>query len=116
MADGDQDNSLPVIGPNQAIESSRKLDTVLTRSIGDLRRGSLSAKVADLANDMDDFNKESHIVLDGIKDKITLARQKRDEAAEAHHQHYDLIIGDFQDSIDAVEHLSNLPFEKNGSK
>ena len=102
--------TVSVIGSNQAIESSRKLDTHLTRSIDDLRRGSLSAKVSSLALDMDEFNRETHEVLDGVRLKIARARKKRDQAAEVHHQHYDGLIGDFQDSIDAVEKLSNLPF------
>ena len=96
-----------IIPPGQAIESSRRLDTHLTRSISELRRGSLSTKVTDLALEMDDFNAETHTILDGVKEKIGRAREKRDEAADAHHRHYDGLIGDFQDSIDAVERLSN---------
>lgn len=105
-----------IIPPGQAIESSRKLDAVLMRSIRDTRRGSLSAKVADITEQMGDFTQETHIVLDGLRDKIALAREKRDEAAEAQHTHYDGLIGDFQDSIDAVERLSNAPFDGGGKK
>jgi len=104
----------PLIGPGQAIESSRKLDAHLTRSIRDTRRGSLSAKVADITEQMGDFNQETHIVLDGLRDKIAEARKKRDEAAEAQHGHYDQLIGDFQDTIDAVERLSNSPLDGDG--
>ena len=105
-----------IIGPNQVIESSRRLDTVLTRSITDLRRGSLSTKVTSLAAEMDDFNRETHNVLDKVREKIDAARRKRDEAVEVHHAHYDGLINDFQDSIDAVERLSNIPLDSGGEQ
>ena len=106
----------PIIGPNQVIESSRKLDTVLTAGIRAGRRGSLSGKIANLTEDLNDFNKETHVVLDGISDKIAEARTKRDEAAEAQHAHFDGLIGDFQDTIDAVDRLSNIPLDRGGEK
>ena len=115
---GDVSKVSDIIPPGQAIESSRKLDTMLTHSIGSLTRGrrggGLSAKISELASDMEDFNRETDIVLDGIRDKITVARRKRDEASEAQHGHYDGLIGDFQDTIDAVDRISNLPFDKGG--
>jgi hypothetical protein len=109
-------NANPVLAPNQAIESSRKLDTALNGSIKALRRGSLSGKINSLAEEMAEFEIESHKVVDGIREKIVAAKEKRDEAAEAQHAHYDGLIGDFQDSIDAVERLSNLPLESGGKR
>jgi len=106
----------PLIGPNQAIESSRKLDTALNGSIRALRRGSLSAKISILSDEMADFEVESHRVVDGIRQKVADARDKRDEAAAAQHAHYDGLIGDFQESIDAVERLSNLPLGGSGRR
>jgi hypothetical protein len=105
-----------IIPPGQAIESSRRLDTHLTRAIRDTRRGSLAGKIADITEQMGDFAQETHVVLDGISDKIATARMKRDEAAEAQHAHFDGLIGDFQDTIDAVDRLSNFPLDRGGEK
>lgn len=105
-----------IIPRGQAIESSRQLDAHLTRSIDDLKRGSLSAKVTSLSMQMDGFNAETHRSLDMVAEKIRLARQKRDEAVEVHMRHYDGLIDDFEHSIDAVEQLSNLPLDKGGTK
>src|SRR5277367_1876578 len=115
---GDVGKVSDIIPPGQAIESSRKLDTMLTHSISSLSRGrrsgGLSSKISELAADMETFNQETDIVLDGIRDKMTVARAKREEAAEVQHGHFDNLIGDFQDTIDAVDRLSNLPFDKGG--
>ena len=110
MSDGDEPKHETILPPNQVIESSRKLD------IRESRSGSLSGKIANLTEDIQAFSQETHTVLDGISDKIATAREKREEAAEAHHSHYDKLIGDFQDSIDAVERLSNIPLEGGGKK
>lgn len=106
-----------IIPPGQAIESSRKLDIHLQNSVKDFRRrerGALSTKISDLATEMDDFNTETHLVVDGVRDKIRLARRKRDEAVEVQHAHYDGLIGDFQETIDASEQFSNLPLDRGG--
>lgn len=105
-----------IIGPNQAIESSRKLDTHLTRSINDLKRGSLSVKVSSLAEEIGDFHRETHAVVDAVRARMTLARAKRDEAAAVYHAHYGGVIRDFQETIDAVEKLSNLPLDSSGDE
>lgn len=104
----------PLYPPNQVIESSRKLDTHLSESVQTLRRGSLSAKIGSLADEMADFNAESHKVVDGIREKVARAREKRDEAAAAQHAHYDGLINDWQDSIDSAERLSNIPLGGRG--
>jgi hypothetical protein len=105
-----------IIPPGQAIESSRRLDLHLNKSIRATRRGHLSSKISELAADMEDFNRETDVVLDGLRDKMQLARRKREEATEAQHGHFDGLIGDFQDTIDAVDRLSNLPFDNGGEK
>ena len=105
-----------IIGPNQVIESSRKLDAHLGRSISDLRRGSLSVKVTSLVEDMGDFHRETHAVVDAVKARMAQAREKRDQAAAVYHQHYGGMIRDFQETIDAVEQLSNLPLDGNGGE
>lgn len=109
-------NNEPIIGPNQVIESSRKLDTVLAKGIREGRRGSLSGKIANLLDDMEDFTRETHTVIDGVAEKIAEARQKREEAAEAQHAHFGGLIKDFQDTIDAIDRLANYPFEEDGKK
>jgi hypothetical protein len=117
MSEGDDKSNgkvSEIIPPGQAIESSRRLDTHLTRSIEDLKRGSLSAKVTSLSIQMDSFNVETHRSLDAVAERIRLARAKRDEAVEVHMRHYDGLIDDFEQSIDAVEQLSNLPLDRGG--
>ena len=103
-----------ILRPGQAIESSRKLDNLLTDGIKEARRGTIPGKVDDLISDMADFNAETHLVLDGVRDKMQEARRKREEAAEVQHAYLDGSIGDFQKTIDAIDRLSNSPFVKGG--
>lgn len=55
-------------------------------------RLSLSGKLAALTESAHDFHKGTEAVLDGIEEKIALAKTKRDAAAETHHSFYDGII------------------------
>ena len=92
-----------IIPPGQAVASSRTLDPLVEKSlktIHQLRRGSLAAKVAALSVDMSDFNRESHEHLDVLAEKIALARAKRDQALAIQHAYYDAHIGDFQDTTE----------------
>ena len=105
-----------IIKPGQAIESSRKLDNLLSTGIREAKRGTVTGKVDDLLSDMADFEAETHVVLDGVRDKMQDARRKREEAAEVQHSYLDSRIGDFQKTIDAIDRMSNSPLGGGGKK
>jgi hypothetical protein len=88
---------------------SRKLDAVLVEGIKEGRRMSLKGKMAALTESAADFTKETHATLDGISSKIAVAREKRDAAALKHHGYYDGIISGIEESVEAIDRLSNVP-------
>ena len=115
MAD-DGDKVSDIIPPGQAIESSRKLDNLLSAGIREGRRGTVAGKIDDIMSDMAEFEAETHVVLDGVRDKMLGARAKREEAAEAQHAYLDSRIGDFQKTIDAIDRMANSPLGGGGKK
>lgn len=78
------------------------------------RRLSIAGKMAALTERAKDFNTKTEGVLDGIAEKITKAEAKRDTAAEKHHAYYDLVIAGVDESISAIERLSNGPLSEGG--
>jgi hypothetical protein len=75
---------------------------------------SLLGKMKHLTESARDFHSDTEIVLDGIADKIRLAREKRDAAAEVHHGYYDGIIDGVEESIEVIDRLSNGPLHEDG--
>jgi hypothetical protein len=75
---------------------------------------SLTGKMQALTERALDFHKKTEGVLDGISEKIVKAEHKRDIAAEKHHDYYDSIIAGVDDSIKAIERLSNVPLHEGG--
>lgn len=86
-----------------------RLDAVLTAGIREGRRMSLKGKMAALTESAQDFTKETEAVLDGISEKIALARTKRDAAKDRHHGYYDGIIEGIDESTAVIDRLSNDP-------
>lgn len=78
------------------------------------RKMSLTGKMAALTERAQDFHKKTESVLDGIAEKIAKAEIKRDEAAGKHHGYYDAIIAGVDDSVKAIERLSNVPLGEGG--
>lgn len=78
------------------------------------RKMSLTGKMAALTERAQDFHKKTESVLDGIAEKIAKAETKRDEAADKHHGYYDAIIAGVDDSVKAIERLSNVPLGEGG--
>lgn len=77
-------------------------------------RLSLAGKMAALTERARDFNTKTETVLDGIADKITKAEARRDMAETKHHAYYDGIISGVDDSIAAIDRLSNGPLSQDG--
>lgn len=76
---------------------------------------SLSGKMAALTESAQDFHNSTEAVLDGIAEKIALAKTKRDVAAEKHHGFYDGIIKGVEDSVTVIDRLSNgVPLSEGG--
>lgn len=98
---------------------NRGADTIVTArvltTIARDRRMSLTGKMAALTERAQDFHKKTEDVLDGIAQKITSAEAKRDIAAEKHHGYYDGIIAGVDDSIKAIDRLSNGPLGEGGA-
>lgn len=75
---------------------------------------SLLGKMKALTESAEDFTKETHATFDGIAAKIQAAKKKRDVAAARHHGYYDGIIAGVDESVEAIDRLSNLPLENDG--
>ena len=80
------------------------------------KRLSLAGKMAALTERANDFTRDTEKVLDGIAEKITAAEAKRDLAKEKHHGYYDGIVKGIEDSITAIDRLSNCPLSEGGEK
>ncbi len=78
------------------------------------KRMSLLGKLAHLTADADKFTEETVQVLDGIAEKIALARARRDVAKEKHHGYYDGIIKGVEESVTVIDRLSNGPLPEGG--
>lgn len=78
------------------------------------KRMSLLGKLAHLTDDALKFTDETGEVLDGISEKIALARQRRDVAKQKHHGYYDGIIKGVEDSVTVIDRLSNGPLPEGG--
>ena len=112
MTDGDDvkptADKLPIIGPNQAIESSRRLDNHLKRSIGETKKASSLADVAARIR----TKKAKHDMLAsdwGTRlDKMDAAEPALIEAGES-------VLSEREDDMKEMERnirvLGNLPFE-----
>lgn len=77
---------------------------------------SLLGKMAHLTESAQDFTRETEAVLDGIAEKIKVAKQKRDIAKDRHHGYYDAIITGVDESVQVIDRLSNSPLPENGDK
>lgn len=77
-------------------------------------RLSITGKMAALTERAQDFHKTTEGVLDGIAEKITVAEAKRNVAAEKHHGYYDMIIAGVDESVKAIDRLSNGPLPEDG--
>jgi uncharacterized protein (DUF488 family) len=75
---------------------------------------SLTGKMAALTESAQDFTKETEAVLDGIAEKIALARTRRDVAKDKHHAYYDQIIEGVEESVKVIDRLSNSPLPEDG--
>lgn len=75
---------------------------------------SLLGKLSHLTEDAQKFNDETVMVLDGIGEKIAVARTKRDVAKDKHHGYYDTIIKGVEDSVEVINRLSNGPLSEGG--
>jgi hypothetical protein len=114
--------------PDPATDSAGRTD--ITRAVADAadrltaarvvtkmqREGrlSISGKMAALTDRARDFHAKTESVLDGIAEKISAAEAKRDTAAEKHHGYYDAIIAGVDESVKAIERLSNGPLPEGG--
>ncbi len=78
------------------------------------KRMSLLGKLAHLTADADKFTEETVQVLDGIAEKIALARARRDIAKDKHHGYYDGIIKGVEESVTVIDRLSNGPLPEGG--
>jgi|SRR5579872_5246424 len=75
---------------------------------------SLLGKLAHLTADAEQFTDETGKVLDGISEKIALARARRDIAKDKHHGYYDGIIKGVEESVTVIDRLSNSPLPEGG--
>lgn len=70
--------------------------------------------MAALTESAQDFSTSTEAVLDGIAEKIALAKTKRDAAADKHHGFYDGIIKGVDESVAVIDRLSNGPLSEDG--
>lgn len=99
---------------NIAHAADRIVTARILTNIARENRLSIAGKMAALTERANEFNAKTESVLDGIAEKINVAEAKRDIAAEKHHGYYDGIIAGVDDSIAAIDRLSNGPLPQGG--
>ncbi len=87
---------------------------VVSQMVREGKRMSLLGKMQHLTETAQDFHRETEAALDGIAAKIEAAKKKREEAEATHHGYYDAIMAGVDESIKAIDRLSNGPLPEGG--
>lgn len=104
-----------LVNPDEIAHATDKIVTArILTNIARENRLSIAGKMAALTERAKDFNAKTETVLDGIAEKITKAEAKRDIAEQKHHGYYDTIIAGTDESIAAIDRLSNGPLPSAG--
>jgi hypothetical protein len=84
--------------------------TILARN----RKMSQIGRIAALNARQAELSKKTDQVLDGIEDKVNKYETKLNTAEGRHHAHYDRLIDSMDESIVAIDRLSNGPLPDDG--
>lgn len=103
-------------GPSDLREERERYIRTMHASyrFGEFLDMSILGKMQHLTEAAAEFTKETEAVLDGVMNKIEQAKKKRDAAADRHHGYYDGIIKSVDESVEAIDRLSNLPLPDDG--
>jgi hypothetical protein len=98
----------------RAVSGAADRVRMFTEGIREGRRMSLLGKMKALTESAEDFTRDTHASLDGISEKIAVARGKRDAAVNKHHNYYDTVIAGVEESVEVIDRLSNGPLSGDG--